>query len=144
MKRKVQSACVEDADPQTEEPIFGTQSSASTSPSAQESHLRRKTWRKSGQQHIYECRDSEDLGSVLDLISQTDQDVLTILAGAHDDNAEIWAECESSARKSGKKHRFFYLQGTNPFLSKTWLGGFFFFLCFSTLRRETRASKTTS
>jgi hypothetical protein len=121
MKRKVQSACVEDTDPQTEEPIPSTQNSASISPSAQESYLRRKLWRESGQQHIYECRDSQDLGPVLDMISQSDQEILTIIAGLHDDNAEIWAECEASARKSGKKYRIFYLQGLFLFLpTKRW------------------------
>jgi hypothetical protein len=110
MKRKSQSACVEDVDPQTEEPILGTQSSASISPPAHESHLRRKIWRKSGQ-HLYECRDSEDLGLVLDVISKTDQEILTVIAGEHEDNKEVWEECQRASRESGKKLRVFNLPG---------------------------------
>jgi hypothetical protein len=110
MKRKVQSASVEDVDPQTEEPILGTSNSASISPPAEESHSRRKAWRQSGQ-HLYECRDSEDLGLVLDVLSNADQDILTIIAGEHDDNGAVWAPFEAAAKKSGKRHCVFYLSG---------------------------------
>jgi hypothetical protein len=110
MKRKLHSAYLEDVDPHTEEPIPSTQNSASISPPAHESQLRRKIWRKSGEQHLYECRDSEDLGSVLDVIAKTDQDILTIIAGEHDDN-EVWEECHRVSREKRKRLRVFYLPG---------------------------------
>jgi hypothetical protein len=111
MKRKLQSAYLEDVDPRTEEPIRSTRNSASIFPSAHESHLRRKKWRKSGEQHLFECRDSEDLGSVLDVISKTKENILTIIAGEYDDNKEVWEECEKASREQGKKLRIFYWHG---------------------------------
>lgn len=114
MKRKVQSACVEDVDPQTDEVIQGTRNSASLFPLADESRERRKEWRKSGE-HLYECRDSQDLGPFLEYISKHDgEDLLTIIASDHDDNKEVWSEYEEVARKSSKKHRLFYYQGKVP------------------------------
>jgi hypothetical protein len=116
MKRKLPSAYLEEVDPFTEQPIPSTQNSASISPPALESHIRRKIWRKSGEQHLYECRDSEDLGSVLDVISKTDQDMLTVIAGEHDDDEEIWEECHRVARDGGKKLRVFHWPGMIPYL----------------------------
>jgi hypothetical protein len=111
MKRKVQSACVEDVDPQTEEVIQGTQNSASIYAPAEESRERRKAWRKSGQ-HLYECRDSEDLGPMLEFISNyKGQDTLTIIAGKHDDNKAVWAEYEEVSKNSSTKQRIIHLQG---------------------------------
>src|ERR1700694_1458238 len=120
MKRKVQSASVEDVDPTTEEPIPATANSASISPSAHESHVKRKIWRKSGQQHVCESRDSEALGSAVDLLlsgRDTDQGILTIFArdrGSDDINGNrgAWAEFERAARALGRRYRIFNLSGT--------------------------------
>jgi|SRR5277367_3127878 len=111
MKRNLQSAYLEDVDPRTEEPIPSTQNSASISPPALESQLQRRIWRKSGEQHLFEYRDSEDLGSVLDVISKTNDEILTVIAGEHDDNKEVWEECERASKEEGKRLRVFYWPG---------------------------------
>jgi hypothetical protein len=118
MKRKLPSASVEDADPITDQPIPATQTSASISPPAHEAHLRRKSWRQSGggsgptAQHLYECRDAEDLGLARDVIANTEHSaILTLFASEHEDNSDIWADFENVARDRGRKYRVFYLTG---------------------------------
>ena len=50
------------------------------------------------------------LGSALDVIKQLGEggNLLTLLAGDHEDNAEVWKECQNS----GTQFRLFPLKGT--------------------------------
>jgi hypothetical protein len=108
MKRKAAFAAEED--PETGEAVLGTESSASFFLSPEQSRERRKSWRRSGSDFV---RDSESfhLGSALDVIRQSknEETLLTIIAGEHDDNAEVWKECKNS----GTKFRLFALKGRN-------------------------------
>ena len=110
MKRKAQSACVEDVDSETEEVIPETQTRASISPPEHESRARRKSWRKSGQK-LQESQDSTYLGSILDVITQNSLggDNLTFIAGKYDDN-EIEELSQRSSDQEIRNHRVFYLE----------------------------------
>jgi|SRR5450432_776812 hypothetical protein len=108
MKGRPPTAFVEEVDPKTEEPITGTKNSASFSPPASESREQRKFWRKSGQ-HVNECQESKCLGPMLETISQhNDPDnLLTIVAGKHPDNEQVWKECETLS----KRYRVLFYDG---------------------------------
>jgi hypothetical protein len=106
MKRK--AAFAEEEDPETGEAVIGTESSASIFLSPEESRERRKSWRRSGSDFINDS-DVLQLGTALDVIkkSRKEGSLLTIVAGEHDDNEEVWKEC----KESGMKFRLFVLKG---------------------------------
>lgn len=107
MKRKPEPATAGDEDPETGEVIVGTEHSASISESPEDKPERRKKWRRSSSDFHNDCT-SKYLGSVLDVIIEAKKgEMLSIVAGKHDDNGEVWKECE----KLGFKYRAFYTEG---------------------------------
>jgi hypothetical protein len=107
MKRKPSPAFAEEEDPETGEAVLGTSSHASLSLSPEQSHERRKTWRRSASDFASDLQ-SIHLGSAFDVIKQSaGGGLLTLVAGDHDDNGEVWKECQNS----GTKFRLFPLKG---------------------------------
>lgn len=105
---KPQPAFAEEEDPKTGEAVLGTENSASFSSLPEQSSKRRKIWRNS-ESNFTSDSESLHLGLLLDVLKQPKQDaLLTIVAGEHDDNEEVWKECE----KSGGKFRLFPLKGS--------------------------------
>jgi len=106
MKRK--AAFVEEEDSKTGEAVLGTESSASIFLPPEQSSERRKTWRRSGSDFVSDL-DSTHLGTVLNVVEQSKNEggLLTVVAGEHEDNAEVWKECKNA----GTKFRLFALKG---------------------------------
>jgi hypothetical protein len=106
MKRK--AAFLEEEDPETGEAVLGTESSASIFLSPEESRERRKSWRRSGSDFVSDS-ESTHLGTVLNVIEEwkSKEAYLTVIAGEHEDNVEVWKECKSA----GTKFRLFALKG---------------------------------
>jgi len=106
MKRKAAFAVEED--PETGEAVLGTESSASMSLPPELGRERRKSWRRSASDFVSDS-ESVHLGSVLEVIGQSKKEdsLLTIVAGEHDDNEEVWKPCKDS----GTKFRLFVLKG---------------------------------
>lgn len=109
MERKPSPAFAEEEDPETGEAVLGTSSHASLFLSPEQSHERRKTWRRSASDFASDLQ-SIHLGSALDVIKQSGEggSLLTLVAGDHEDNVEVWKECQNS----GTKFRLFPLRGT--------------------------------
>lgn len=112
MKRK--AAFVEEEDSKTGEAVLGTESSASIFQPPEQSSERRKTWRRSGSDFVSDL-DSTHLGTVLNVVEQSKNEggLLTVVAGEHEDNAEVWKECKNA----GTKFRLFALKGRQPHTS---------------------------
>lgn len=110
MKRKVEAAFAAEEDPETGEAVLGTESRASIFSPADEqsSSEKRKSWRKSDSDFASDA-ESTHLGTVLDVIEELKgrNTFLTVLAGDHEDNAEVWKECKNA----GTKLRLFALKG---------------------------------
>ncbi|PVH81400.1 hypothetical protein DL98DRAFT_587589 [Cadophora sp. DSE1049] len=100
MKRQARPAAMEDADSETGEAIPNTRTDASifsqtkepTSPKSS-SKRKRKASTLDNMQSVYK-------GPIVDIVTETFDGLLTILAGEHDDNHLVW-------RQSGK-HRVFF------------------------------------
>lgn len=111
MKRKAEPASVEeeDEDPKTGEVFLKAGERASIT-SSSDQFERRSKWRKSDLD-FRRGSASKYLGSILDVIGQAKEakegEMFTILAGEHEDNQNVWKECE----KLGRKYRAFYLAG---------------------------------
>jgi hypothetical protein len=106
MKRK--AAFVEEEDSKTGEVVLGTESSASIFLPPEQSSEQRKTWRRSGSDFVSDL-ESTHLGTVLNVVEQSKNEggLLTVVAGEHEDNAEVWEECKNA----GTKFRLFALKG---------------------------------
>ncbi|PMD58545.1 uncharacterized protein K444DRAFT_614309 [Hyaloscypha bicolor E] len=105
MKRK--AAFVEEEGLETGEAVLGTESSASIFLPPGQSSERRKTWRRSGSDFVSDL-ESTHLGTVLNVVEQSKNEggLLTVVAGEHEDNAEVWEECKNA----GTKFRLFALK----------------------------------
>lgn len=108
MKRKAEPASVEEEveDIRTGDIIRKAANSASITSSSDQSE-RRRQWRKSDLD-FKSGSASKFLGPMLEVIGQgKEEEMLTIMAGEHEDNQEVWRDCE----KSGRKYRAFYHVG---------------------------------
>jgi hypothetical protein len=108
MKRKAEPASLEEEeeDPKTGDILRKSAASSSITSSSDQFERRRK-WRKSDLD-FQSGSAAKALGSMLEVIDQAKEgQMLTVLAGEHEDNADIWQECE----KLGRKYRAFYLVG---------------------------------
>ena len=115
MKRKAESAWVEDVDSDTEEVLEGTRLSASIFVSAESFEARRKSRRTSDKDSVQNPQNSSSLGLMLDFIREhagksegdNSAELLTILACQYDDNDTVWKDCKSAMRNC----RVFYFAG---------------------------------
>jgi hypothetical protein len=108
MKRNAEPASLEEEeeDPRTGDIRRKAAASASITSSSDQFERRRK-WRKSDLD-FQTGSASKSLGSMLEIIGLAKEgEMLTVLAGEHEDNAKVWKDCE----KSGRKYRVFYLVG---------------------------------
>lgn len=111
MKRKAESAYIEDMDSGTEQVLEDTRLNASIFLPAEGSRARRRARQSLDKDNVQSSHWSRSLGPLLNLLQEhapkQDEELLTILAGKYHDNAAVWKDCELAM----KNCRVFYFAG---------------------------------